>query len=141
MNLPVLPVATPTVLLYGLAMAAGLVYLPYLFVVAGRIQVGPDALSRPRAIVDKLPAYAQRATWAHQNGFEALLLFGIATLMAYVTGQTDPLVAWAVGVHLVGRTLYPLMYLLNWPAGRSLAFGLGMVGTLTLFALSLPTGP
>jgi len=31
---------------------------------------------------DKLPPYAQRATWAHQNSFEAFIMILAAALMA-----------------------------------------------------------
>jgi uncharacterized MAPEG superfamily protein len=35
---------------------------------------------------DRLLPYAQRATWAHQNAFEALTIFTPAAFMAYITG-------------------------------------------------------
>ena len=50
------------------------------------LSLGKEALAAPRAVFDRLPPYAQRATWAHQNAFEAFMLFAAAALMAYVTG-------------------------------------------------------
>lgn len=61
---------TSALLLYGIVAAAVLVYVPFLVVVYGRVKAGYD-IAAPRALFDKLPAYAQRATWAHQNSFES----------------------------------------------------------------------
>ena len=65
MNLPV-----DLVLLSSIIGAVILAYAPFLVVGWGRLQAGYDQ-SAPRAMFDKLPPYAQRATWAHQNSFEA----------------------------------------------------------------------
>jgi len=55
------------IFLYCIAAAALLIYLPFCLWFA-RVRVGFD-LAAPRAMFDKLPLYAQRATWAHQNSF------------------------------------------------------------------------
>jgi uncharacterized MAPEG superfamily protein len=123
-------------LLYSIAAAAFLVYVPFLVVAYGRLQAGYDMRS-PRAIFDKLPPYAQRATWAHQNSFESFMLFAAAALMAYVT-QQDSL--WALGAaiaYLVARLLFSLFYILNIPVARSLMFGIGTLCIATLMGLSL----
>ncbi len=125
-------------LLYAIALAALLIYVPFLAVGYGRFQVGYDT-SAPRSLFDKLPAYAQRATWAHQNSFEAFMQFSVAALMAYVTGQES---TWAIGAaiaHIVARFFFSVFYILNIPPLRSLMFGVGMVSTVTLFVLSLIT--
>ncbi len=137
MTLPELPFPTSTVILYSIAAAAIAIYLPFLLVAYGRIQLGPQAIATPRAMVDKLPDYAQRATWAHQNGFETFIIFGAAAFMAYVTGVQAPLAGWAAIAFVVGRLLYPMFYILNIPVGRSLMFAIGMTSTTILFVLSL----
>lgn len=129
-----LPVST--MLLYCLVAAAVLVYLPFLVVAYGRFQAGYD-VSRPRAGFDKLPDYAQRATWAHQNAFESFLLFTAAALMAYVTQVNSPLAALAAVGYVMARSLYPIFYILNIPILRSLMFGVGSAGIATLMVLSL----
>jgi uncharacterized MAPEG superfamily protein len=68
-----------------IAMAAALVYAPFLVVTYARFQLGYDR-EMPRAMFERLPAYAQPATWAHQNSFETFILFSAETLMAFVTG-------------------------------------------------------
>lgn len=124
------------ILLYSIVAAAALIYLPFLVVASGRVQVGYD-LSAPRAMFDKLPPYAQRATWAHQNSFEAFMIFTAAALMAYVTGQNS---SWAVGsaiAFLIARTLYSVFYILDIPFARSLMYAIGSACSATLFVLSL----
>ncbi|MBD0334699.1 MAG: MAPEG family protein [Cyanobacteria bacterium Co-bin13] len=122
-------------LLVSIVIGAVLIYLPFLVVGYARFQVGYD-ISAPRAMFDKLPPYAKRAAWAHQNSFEAFALFAPAALMAYVTGQASQVAIGAAIVYLVSRTLYPIFYILDVPLLRSLMFGLGGLGTFTLFVVS-----
>ncbi|XHX77261.1 MAG: MAPEG family protein [Stenomitos frigidus ULC029] len=138
MSLPPLPLSTPAVLLYAIATAAVLIYLPFVVVAYGRLQAGYD-MAQPRALFNKLPAYAQRATWAHENAFESFVLFAAAALMAYVTGQQSALAGWAAIAYVVARLLYPTFYILNVPIGRSLMFLTGSMSITTLIGLSLLT--
>ncbi len=124
------------ILLYSIVGAVILVYAPFLVVAWGRLQTGYDQ-SAPRAMFDKLPAFAQRATWAHQNSFEALTIYGLAALMAYATGVDSDWAKIAAIAFLVARLLYSVFYILNVPIGRSLMFGLGSLCGWTLFALSI----
>lgn len=126
----------PSLLIIAIAIEGLLVYVPFAVVGAGRLAVGYDWVA-PRAMFDKLPAYAQRATWAHQNSFEAFMLFAAAALMAYVTGVNDTVAIWAVVAHLTARFFYSIFYILNVPLGRSLMFGIGSGGTAVLMALSI----
>ncbi|NJN86858.1 MAG: MAPEG family protein [Leptolyngbyaceae cyanobacterium SL_7_1] len=132
--LPTLPVSIT--LLSAIVAAAALVYLPFLVVAYGRVKVGYD-MAAPRSLFDKLPAYAQRATWAHQNAFETFLLFAVAALMAVVTGVEESIAAGAGLAFVVARLFYPVFYILNVPLGRSLMFAIGSASTATLFVLSL----
>ncbi|BAZ31334.1 hypothetical protein NIES4074_38060 [Cylindrospermum sp. NIES-4074] len=134
MSLSLLPVSH--IFLYSIAAAAILVYLPFLLVAYARVIVGYD-FSAPRAMFDKLPPYAQRATWAHQNSFEAFMIFAAAALMAYVTGVNSPIAAQAAIAFIVARLLYSIFYILNIPPLRSLMFAIGSLGSATLFYLSI----
>ncbi len=124
------------ILLYCTVAAAVLIYLPFLVVGYARVQAGYD-LSAPRAMFDKLPPYAQRATWAHQNSFEAFMIFAAAALMAYVTGQNSPLVVGVAIAFVIARLLYSIFYIFDIPLARSLMFGIGSACSATLFILSL----
>ncbi len=125
----------PGVLLLCIAIAAFLIYVPFLAVGYGRFKVGYDR-SAPRAMLDKLPPYAQRATWAHQNSFESFIVFAPAALMAYVTGQDSGLALGAAIAYLIARLFYPIFYILDIPALRSLMYGVGSLGITLLFVLS-----
>ncbi|WP_199311837.1 MAPEG family protein [Phormidium tenue] len=128
-------IAMPGFLLVSIGLAALLVYLPFFVVGYGRFAVGYDQAA-PRAMLAKLPPYAQRATWAHENAFESMILFAPAALMAYVTQQQSGLALGAAIAYLTARTLYPVAYILNVPIGRSLMFGVANLSTFTLYVLS-----
>ncbi|MGB5631693.1 MAG: MAPEG family protein [Waterburya sp.] len=124
------------ILLCSIVGAVILTYAPFLVVAWGRLQSGYDQ-SAPRAMFDKLPAYAQRATWAHQNSFEALTIYGLAALMAYNTGVESDWAKIAAIAFLVARLLYSVFYILNIPTWRSLMFAIGSLSGWTLFTLSI----
>jgi uncharacterized MAPEG superfamily protein len=128
--------STSTILLSSIAVAAFLIYFPYLVVAVTRFQVGFD-ISAPRALFDKLPDYGKRATWAHQNAFETFMIYSAGALMALFTHQTSSLAANCAIAFVVARFLYSIFYIVNIPLGRSLMFGVGSVATYTLMAISI----
>jgi uncharacterized MAPEG superfamily protein len=124
------------IFLYCIAAAAVLIYLPFLVVAYARLGVGYDQ-SAPRAMFDKLPPYAQRATWAHQNSFEGFMIFAAAALMAYVTGVNSSIAVVAAIAFVAARLLYSIFYILNIPLLRSLMFAVGSLSWGTLMYLSI----
>ena len=122
--------------LYCIVVAFLLIYLPFLAVAYARLSVGYDYFA-PRAMFEKLPPYAQRATWAHQNSFENFMIFAAAALMAYVTGVDSPLAAGAALTFITVRLLYSVFYILNIPILRSLMYAIGLGCYSTLFVLSI----
>jgi uncharacterized MAPEG superfamily protein len=124
------------IFLYSIVAAVALIYLPFLVVGYARARVGYDT-SAPRAMFDKLPPYAQRATWAHQNSFEAFMIFSSAALMAYVTKVNSKEAVYAAIAYLVARLLYSVFYILNIPLLRSLMFAIGSLSYATLFYFSI----
>ncbi|NDJ20069.1 MAPEG family protein [Nostoc sp. B(2019)] len=124
------------IFLYSIAAAAVLIYLPFLVVGYARARVGYDT-SAPRAMFDKLPPYAQRATWAHQNSFEAFMIFAAAALMAYVTSVNSSTAAVAAIAFVAARLLYSIFYIVNIPLLRSLMFAIGSLSSGTLILLSI----
>lgn len=129
-----IPVAV--LLLYSIVGAVFLVYVPYGAVAYGRLRVGMD-WSAPRGMFDRLPDYAKRATWAHENSFEALMVYVPAAFMAYVTGVDAVWAGYAAIAFLIARFFYILFYILDVPVLRSLMFGIGSTCSFTLFILSL----
>ncbi|HLP89120.1 MAG TPA: MAPEG family protein [Nostocaceae cyanobacterium] len=126
----------PNIFLYSIPAAAVLIYLPYIVVAYGRAQVGFD-LAAPRALFEKLPDYAKRATWAHQNSFETFMIFAPGALMAYITGVNSTWGAIACVAFVAARALYSACYIFNIPILRSLMFGIGTFSSITLYYLSI----
>lgn len=136
MLMQLLPSPVSAIFLYAIAAAAVLIYLPFILVSYARARVGYD-LYAPRAMFDKLPPYAQRATWAHQNSFETFMIFAAAALMAYITDVNSPTAVGAAIAFLVARFFYSVFYILNIPILRSLMFAIGCLSTATIFVLSI----
>jgi uncharacterized MAPEG superfamily protein len=124
------------ILLYSILAAFILIYIPFMIVGYARLQIGYDT-SAPREMFDRLPAYAKRASWAHQNAFETFMPFAAAAILAYVTGVNSSLAAGAAIAFVIARSLYPIFYISNIPIARSLVFGIGTLSTVTLFVLSI----
>ena len=133
MNLTLTP---SQILLYGIAIAGGLIYLPYIVVAYGRISIGID-MNAPRAMFDRLPDYAKRATWAHQNSFEVFALFATAAITAYVTNSASDQTSLDVLIFLVARVLFSLFYILDLPWLRSPMWAISMLCIGGLFSSSL----
>ena len=131
-----LALTPPQILLLGIALMAGLIYVPYLIVAFGRVSIGID-MNAPRAMLDRLPDYAKRATWAHQNSFESFALFTAAALCVFVSDTATERTSLYVLVYLAARTLFTLFYLLNWPWLRSPMWALSMVCIGGLFTASV----
>ena len=131
-----LMLSVPAILLYSIAVAAVLIYLPFMVVGYARFTLGFD-ISAPRAMFDRLPSYAQRATWAHQNSFETFMIFATAALMAYVTNVDSIWAGYAAIAFVVARSLYSIFYISNIPLLRSLMFGVGSACSATLIVLSI----
>lgn len=129
--------AHPIVYLYCIAIAAILLYVPGFIVAAyGRLQVGYD-LQQPRAMIDRVPPYARRATWAHENSFEAFALFAPAALMAYVTGLDGAVPTTAAILHPVARLLFQVFYIADRAGLRGAMYLTGLLCSGTLMVLSL----
>lgn len=127
----------PAVYLYCIAAAAILLYVPGFVVAAyGRFQVGYD-FRQPRAMLDRVPAYARRATWAHENSFEAFALFAPAALMAYVTGLDGTVATTAAILHPVARLLFQIFYIADRPGPRGAMYLTGLLCSATLIVSSL----
>ena len=131
-----LALTPPQILLLGIALMAGLIYVPYLIVAFGRVSIGID-MNAPRAMLDRLPDYAKRATWAHQNSFESFALFTAAALCVFVSDTATERTSLYVLVYLAARTLFTLFYLLNCPWLRSPMWAISMVCIGGLFTASV----
>lgn len=126
----------PKFLLLSVAIAAILVYVPYMAVAYGRFQVGFDP-SAPRALFDKLPDYAKRASWAHQNSWEVFILYGSAVMMVCISGKASEVNQLTVIIFLASRLLFSLFYIFNLPWLRSPMWATSIICTASLMSTSL----
>ncbi|MCS7293750.1 MAG: MAPEG family protein [Gloeomargarita sp. SKYBB_i_bin120] len=127
MNLPISP---SLFLTWAIAIAAALVYVPsYLIVAYGRVKSGFDPRA-PRAIFDKLPPYAQRATWAHQNAFESVTLFAPAAILVLLAQGASPYTNAVALTYLVARLVHSMAYI----AGVALLRGLAWIVSIGCIA-------
>lgn len=95
-----------------------------------------EVFAQPRSYADKLPDYAKRANWAHQNSFESFTLYAPAAVIAYITGQDSTAALFAVVAYLIARLLFSGFYILNVAPLRSLMFGIGSISIFGLYFMS-----
>lgn len=126
-------------LAWGLLLAAGVVVFSLVPLGAGRSQANFTVadLAAPRLLFERMPAWGQRASWAHQNSFEAFILFAPACLLALVAGCHGTLVAGAALLHPLLRLLYIVAYVANQPLLRSLCWAGALTCTGLLYVEGL----
>jgi len=101
----------------------------------------PADLAAPRAMFERLPAWGKRASWAHQNSFEAFTLHAPACLLALMAARAGAgvtsvalLAAW---LHPTLRLLYIGAYVSNLPPLRSLCWAGAILCTAVLYSMGL----
>ena len=98
-------------------------------------------MAAPRAMFERFPAWGKRASWAHQNSFEAFTLQAPAALLALIAApQTGPLPATAVVAafaHPVLRLAYIAAYVGNVPPARGLCWATGLLCSGILYSEGL----
>ena len=109
--------------------------LPYVWVGAAKSAPGYNNAA-PRAFLDTLSDWRQRAAWAQLNAFEAFPAFAAGVIIAH---QLDAPQAWIdlVALGFIGlRLMHGIAYIGNWPALRSLAWAGGIACVITLFVVA-----
>ena len=94
-------------------------------------------LAAPRAMFDRLPAWGKRASWAHQNSFEAFSLHAPAALLCLVAGVDAPVAIAAAWLHPLLRLLYIPAYVANVPPLRALCWAAGLLCSGLLYVEGL----
>ncbi|VVO44454.1 MAPEG family protein [Pseudomonas fluorescens] len=86
----------------------------------------------PRNQQAQLTGFGARALAAHQNSFEAFMLFAAGVLMAHTTQTAGWLIDLLAIIFVIARVLYLLCYWTDLAWQRSLVWGIGFVCTLLL---------
>merc|ERR1711990_178783 len=98
-------------------------------------------MAAPRAMFDRYPAWGKRASWSHQNSFEAFTLHAPAALpalMAVIRGASLPITAViAAFAQPALRLAYIAAYVGNVPTARGLCWASGLVCTGILYSEGL----
>ncbi|MGB0895034.1 MAG: MAPEG family protein [Parashewanella sp.] len=110
--------------------------LPYLAkapVAYAQVKMGRYDNHHPRAQQAKLTGFGARALAAHQNEFEALLIFSISVLAVMASqSANDSAAMFAIG-YLVSRVAFQLLYLFDFSSLRSLSWFVGFGCSLGVF--------
>ena len=98
-------------------------------------------MAAPRAMFERFPAWGKRASWAHQNSFEAFTLHAPAALLALIavlqTGALPGTAIVAAFAHPVLRLAYIAAYVGNVPPLRGLCWASGLVCSAILYSEGL----
>lgn len=126
-------------LAWALLLAAGVVVASMVPLGAARSQADFTIadLAAPRAMFERLPAWGKRASWAHQNSFEAFILFAPACLLALTGGANSTLISGCALAWPALRLAYIGAYVANLPPLRSLCWAGAMVCTGVLYVEGL----
>ncbi|MGE8101044.1 MAPEG family protein [Pseudomonas fluorescens] len=86
----------------------------------------------PRAQQVQLTGFGARALAAHQNSFEAFMLFAVGVLMAHTTQTAGWLVDVLAVIFVIARVIYLLCYWADLAWQRSLVWFVGLVCSFLL---------
>lgn len=86
----------------------------------------------PRSQQNKLTGFGARAKAAHENSFEALIMFTPGALAVIATNNTGSLAQYLCIGFIVARILYIICYLYDKHALRSSFWGIGLICSVAL---------
>ncbi|MDD0974051.1 MAPEG family protein [Pseudomonas fontis] len=87
---------------------------------------------QPRSQQAQLTGLGARAVAAHQNSFEAFMLFAVGVLMAHTTQTQGFLIDALAIIFVVARIFYLPLYWYDFAWQRSLVWAVGLVCSLLL---------
>ncbi len=115
-----------TTLIWCLIVAALLPYIAKIPLAVAMKKAGGYDNNHPREQQANLKGVGARALAAHQNAFESLIIFALATLLAIATNTTNETVQFLAIAHIVFRLAYNGLYLLNLDILRSITWGIAI---------------
>ncbi len=121
-----------TILILCLFIALLLPYMAKLPLAYAMHQQGGYDNNHPRAQQAQLTGFGARALAAHQNSFEAVIIFAPALLLAIATQNTGEFIQLLAVIHVIARVLYNILYLINWGTLRSLVWFVALFCSFTI---------
>ena len=120
------------ILILCLFTAALLPYVAKLPVAVAMSKQGGYDNEHPREQQSRLTGYGARALAAHQNAFEAAIIFAPAVLLAIATGHTGEFIQQLAIAHVIARIAYNLLYLANISTLRSVMWAIAILCSFTI---------
>jgi len=127
-----------TILILSLFIALLLPYLAKAPVAYAMNKLGGYDNNHPRAQQNQLTGFGARALAAHQNSFEALIIFAPAVILAIATNNLGEQIQIAAIIHVVARISYILCYLANLGTLRSIVWAIGLIASFTIVWQCIP---
>lgn len=106
--------------------------LPYVWVVGAKAAPGFNN-NAPRAFLDKVSGWRQRAVWAQMNAFEALPLFIAGVVIAHQLAVAQSRIDSLALAFISFRIAHGVFYLLDWATARSLVWAAALACAIALF--------
>lgn len=103
-------------------------------VIGANSQVSLPVLAGNRDSMPALTGWALRATRAHLNFLESLVVFAIFVIAGHLTGQLNATTALGANLFFWGRVVYAIVYLLGIPWLRTVVWGVSTAGLLLIFS-------
>jgi uncharacterized MAPEG superfamily protein len=124
---------------WSLVLAGAVVVLSVVPLGAGRSKADFTLadMAAPRAMFDRLPGWGKRASWAHQNSFEAFTLHAPACLLCLIAGPTAQVAIAAAWLHPLLRLVYLGAYVGNVPPLRGMCWAAGLLCSGLLYVEGL----
>src|SRR6476659_6731007 len=97
------------------------------------LQVGLPTLAGNREGLAPFTGWAGRATRAHRNMLESLVLFAALVLVAVFAGKTNATTLLGAQIFLWARVAYAVIYLVGIPWLRTAAWLVSVVGLALIF--------
>jgi uncharacterized MAPEG superfamily protein len=124
-------------LIYCLIIAALLPYIAKMPLASAMKQQGEGKLSGydnelPREQQKKLTGFGARCLAAHENSFEALILFSISVLLVIATEHVDSFSVILSILFIACRIVYLVFYWINWDKLRSTVWFIGIISNIAM---------
>lgn len=102
-------------------------------VVGGVVQVGLPTLAGNREPAPELTGWVGRATRAHRNMLESLVLFAILILVAQSMGTTNEMTVLGAQLFFWARAAYAAVYIIGLPWIRTGVWAASFLGLILIF--------
>ena len=108
--------------------------LAVIAVTGAMLQVGLPTLAGNRENMPEFTGWVGRATRAHRNMLESLVLFAVAIVVAKLVGVSNAMTVLGAMLFFWGRVAHAVIYILGVPWLRTAAWAVSIVGLLMILA-------